>query len=87
MKKIAKHLPHYFSLMGILVATVFAFILFSYDQVFLLGIAVATSAAYFSWGIIHHLLHGDLSFSVVLEYMAISVLGAVLLISLLFRAV
>lgn len=87
MKKFAKHLPHYISLIGILIASILAFIIFSYDQIFLLGIAVATSAAYFSWGIIHHLLHGDLSFSVLLEYLAISFLGAVLLISLLFRAV
>jgi hypothetical protein len=86
MKKFAKHLPHYISLLGILAASVLAFYLFSSDKLFLIGTAVAAAAAYFSWGIIHHLLHGDLNLSIIIEYLAVSVLGVILVLSLLFRS-
>lgn len=85
MRSFVKHLPHYISLIGILVFATLAFYLFSSDEIFLIGVAVAASLAYFSWGIIHHLLHGDLYFSVLLEYLAVSILGCILILSLIFR--
>ena len=66
-----KHLPHYISLIGILVAGVIGFKIFEYDRFFQIGIIVAMSVAYVSWGIIHHAIHKDICWTVVFEYVAI----------------
>lgn len=80
-----KHLPHYISLIGIFVATVVAFYYFSFDRIFLVGVSLAFAFAYVSWGIIHHLIHRDLYLSVVIEYIAISIIGLIIVLSLIFR--
>ena len=85
MKTISKHLPHYFTLFGILAAGIVAFGLFSYDHIFQMAISVALAAAYVSWGIAHHLIHRDLHLSVVVEYLVVATLGLVIILSLLFR--
>lgn len=86
MRSISKHLPHYFALFGILAAGVVAFGLFSYDRVFQMAISVALAASYVAWGIAHHLIHRDLHFSVIVEYIVVASLGLVVIFSLLFRA-
>jgi hypothetical protein len=86
MKSLSRHLPHYFALFGILIAGIVAFGLFSYDRAFQMAIAVALAASYVAWGIAHHLIHGDLQFSVVVEYLVVATLGLVVIFSLLFRA-
>jgi len=86
MKGIAKHLPHYFVLLGIFLAGIVAFCLFSYDRVFQEFVAVAVAASYVSWGIVHHAIHRDLYFSVVIEYLAVACLGLTLVFSLIIRA-
>lgn len=85
MKQIAKHLPHYFVLIGLLLTGILAFILFSYDRIFQMIIAVAVAVSYIVWGLIHHLIHRDLYFSVVIEYLAVAVLGLVMVFSLILR--
>lgn len=84
-KKISKHLPHYISLIGILFAAFLAFLFFSTDKFFLTGVAVAVSCAYLSWGVIHHLLHKDMSLAIFVEYLSVSVLGLIIVLSLIFR--
>lgn len=86
MKEISKHLPHYFVLFGLLVAGILAFVLFSYDRVFQMIIASAVAVSYVFWGLIHHSIHRDLYFSVVLEYIAVAALGLVMVFSLILRA-
>lgn len=83
--KISKYLPHYISLIGIFVAAILAFFFFPYDEFFLVGVALATSLSYISWGIIHHLIHKDLTFLVIVEYISVSVLGLIIVLSLIFR--
>lgn len=85
MKHIAKHLPHYFSLLGILVVGVLAFAIFSYDKAFQLGVAIALATAYVAWGVIHHWLHRDLHLSVVIEYVVVACLGLFIVFSLILR--
>lgn len=80
-----KHFSHYFSLVAIFIAGLVGFYLFSYDKTFQVGVALALSAAYVSWGIIHHTIHKDICLSVVLEYIAVAILGLVLTFSLIFR--
>jgi len=86
MKSISKHLPHYFVLFGLLLTGVLAFILFSYDRAFQTIVSVAVAISYVIWGLVHHSIHRDLYFSVVLEYLAIAALGLVMVFSLILRA-
>ena len=86
MRRYAKHLPHYFSLIGILVAVVVGFVVFSYDKNFQLALITAASVSYFVWGVIHHLIHGNLSWQVLLEYGVFASLGFVIGVSLIFRS-
>lgn len=86
MKSFSHHLPHYFALFGVLIVGALAFFLFSYDRLFQASVAVALAASYVSWGIVHHWLHRDLHLSVVIEYIAVAVLGLVMVFSLIFRA-
>ncbi len=86
MKSFAKHLPHFITLIGILFAGFAGLILFSYDKYFQLSIAVATALSYISWGVVHHILHKDLHWEVVVEYIAIAALGFTIIFSLLIRS-
>ena len=85
MQSLKKHLPHYISLVGIFIAGLVGFYFYSYDQLFQIGIVVAMSLAYISWGIIHHTIHEDICFSIILEYIAVAILGVVMVFSLIFR--
>ncbi len=85
MKTFSKHLPHYISLFGILGAGALAFALFSYDRAFQMAVAISVSVSYVVWGIVHHLIHKDLYFSVIIEYIAVAALGLVMIFSLIFR--
>lgn len=80
-----KNLSHYLALFGILIAGFAGLVLFSYDRDFQIGIAVATTLAYIAWGIIHHMLHKDLHIETVIEYIAVALLGFVILYTLVIR--
>ena len=86
MKRIAKHLPHYLSLAGILIAGIVGFIVFSYERALQIAVAIGMALAYVAWGIIHHAIHRDLYLSVVIEYIVVASLGLVVMLSLIFRA-
>jgi hypothetical protein len=85
MKHFAKHLPHYFALIGIFAAGIIAFLVFSYDRLFQAAVAISIAVAYVVWGIVHHAMHKDLYFSVVIEYLVVALLGLVLIFSLVLR--
>jgi hypothetical protein len=86
MKSFARHLPHYLSLFGILLAGFAGLILFSYDKNFQLAVALATAGAYVAWGIVHHAIHKDLYMETVIEYIVIAVLGLTIILSLVVRS-
>lgn len=79
----SRHFPHYLILFGILGIAVLGFALFSWDKNFQNATVIATAAAYIAWGIVHHWLHRDLYPEVVIEYIAIAVLGVVIALTLL----
>lgn len=85
-RKYAKLLPHYFPLVGIFAAGALAFWLFSYDRQFQMGVVGAVAVAHVVWGVVHHYLMKDLSMEVVLEYVAISLLGLAVVLSIIFWA-
>lgn len=60
-------------------------LLFSTDRKFQEVLIIATSAGYVTWGIMHHIAHKDLTFSIIAEYFAVAVLGLVIVFSILFR--
>jgi hypothetical protein len=78
-------ITHSLSLIGILAAAVLGFTYFAYDRSFQVAIAVAVCFAYFTWGVIHHLLHKDLYLIVALEYLLVSFMGLLILLSLIYR--
>lgn len=78
-----KHIPHYISLIAIFAVGIIGFYFFSYDKLFQIGISLAVSIAYVTWGIMHHMIHKDISLAVVLEYVAVGVLGLVIVLSLI----
>lgn len=84
-KKVAEHINHYIPLVGIMLAGALGIIHFSYDRLFQASLAVAVAFSYFVWGVIHHYLHQDLDFSVLVEYFALAALGLMVILSLLFR--
>lgn len=86
MSSFVKHIPHYLTLFGILFAGFAGLILFSYDKNFQLSIAVAAASAYVAWGIVHHILHKDFHFEIILEYLAVAILGLTIIFSLIIRA-
>lgn len=85
MKSIAKHLPHYFVLIGLFGAGIAAFIIFPFDRVFQMIVSIAVAASYVVWGIIHHAIHRDLYFSVVVEYLVVACLGLTIVFSMIIR--
>jgi hypothetical protein len=85
MKDINKHIPHYLSLMAILLAGVVGFYLFSYDRLFQAAVGVSIAVSYVAWGIVHHLIHDDLYPSVIVEYILVASLGLVIVFSLIFN--
>ena len=85
MKNIAKHMPHYFSLFGLLAIGLVGFAMFSYDNGFQTAIAIGLSFGYFAWGVVHHLIHKDLDITVVIEYLSVAILGLVVILTLIYR--
>lgn len=81
-----KHIPHYVSLLAILVAGLIGFYAFSYDRSFQISVSIALALAYVSWGIIHHTIHRDVCLAIILEYIAVAILGVVMVFSLIFRS-
>lgn len=82
---VTRHMPHWASLIGIIVAAFLGFLFFAYDQVFQSAIMVSAGVAFVIWGIVHHWLHEDLHPKVVLEYIATALVGTIILLSLIWR--
>lgn len=85
MESLKKHLPHYISLFAIFGAGLIGFYIFLYDRSFQMAVAIALGLAYVSWGIIHHTIHGDICLQIILEYIAVSILGIIAVFSLIYR--
>lgn len=86
MESLKKHLPHYISLFAIFGAGLIGFYLFSYDRGFQMAVAISLGLSYVSWGVIHHTIHKDICLQIILEYVAIAILGVIAVFSLIFRA-
>lgn len=79
-----KHFHHYFSLVAIFAFGLTGFYFFRYDNFFQTGLVVAMAVAYISWGIIHHIIHKDIRLEIIIEYVAIAILGIITTLSLIY---
>jgi len=79
------HLTHYLILLSIFAFGIFFFLYFSYNRSIQAWCVVMTSVSYFLWGMVHHYLEKNLYLKVIIEYFLVALLGAGLVISLLFR--
>ncbi|HBL52301.1 MAG: hypothetical protein A3D24_00810 [Candidatus Blackburnbacteria bacterium RIFCSPHIGHO2_02_FULL_39_13] len=86
MTDISRNLAHYLSLIAVLIFALWGLLAFSYDKNFQTAISISATLGFFVWGIVHHYIHEDLYFKVVLEYMATSLLGIVVLLSAIWSA-
>ena len=81
-----ENIIHYLVLLVILDLAVAAFFLFSFNKTYQAAVVVSMGILYVAWGIIHHWLSEDFHPKVVLEYVLISLLANLVILSLLFRA-
>ncbi len=79
-----RHITHYVVLLVILMAGLLAMVASGKSTITHIVILLLISLSYFIWGIIHHLLEKDLRPEVVLEYLTFSILGAALVLGVLF---
>ncbi len=84
MRDLTTHIQHFLPLLGVFIACIIGFIVFSYDNTFRMTIIGATAVAYVVWGVVHHHIHNNLYLSVVLEYIAVAALGVIISLSILY---
>lgn len=68
---------HYLILLSILAVGLWGIVWFSSDRGFQMIVVWSMAAAYLSWGIVHHWIHGDIHPKVVLEYFFMATIGVV----------
>lgn len=83
IQKHSKHLPHYLPLIGIFVISIIGFLTFRYDPGFQRAVAASTAIAYVTWGVVHHIIHKDFNLIVLLEYVGISFIGLIIILTLI----
>lgn len=81
-----ENIIHYLVLLVILDLAIGAFFIFSFNRLYQAVVVVTMGILYVVWGIVHHWLSEDLHLKVVLEYVLISLLANLVILSLLFRA-
>lgn len=75
------HFVHYLVLIIMLVIGIGAFFAVWGNQTAQLTVGITTAVGYLLWGIIHHVLSGDLHPKIVVEYILIVAIAIVLLIT------
>ncbi len=84
-KEFKKYQVHYLFLVVVLFFGFLSFLLVGNDHLMQFRVAALTVAAYTGWGVVHHLLKGDLYLKIVVEYVLVAVLVLVLLWTVLLR--
>lgn len=82
---IKEHFVHYLVLLFLLVSGGLAFFYFQRFPQAQIVSAFLTASFYVLWGVIHHYIEGDLHLRVVVEYMAVALLGFLVLFTLVNR--
>ncbi|MGI5826553.1 MAG: hypothetical protein ACOX50_04020 [Patescibacteria group bacterium] len=82
---IKEHFSHYLVLLFILLVGFGAFYYFQRFPQAQIVSAFLTASFYVFWGIVHHYLEEDLHLRIVIEYVAIALLGFLILLALVNR--
>lgn len=83
-KKHASHISHYASLFGLLFAGVIGFAVFGYNPHLQAGVGLSLAIGYTTWGVVHHMIHKDLTPGVFMEYFSASLLALAIVLSLIY---
>lgn len=75
---------HYIILFLLMLTAFFAFVNTTGRPQAQRALGVLVGATYFFWGIFHHRHHNDLNYKIVLEYLALSLLGVGLFWALVY---
>ena len=81
--QVKKHPLEYLTLTLILIAGAASFLFFAYNPALQRRLVYATSAAYFAWSLFHHHRRGDLTLSIIVEYLIFALFAIILLSSTL----
>ena len=79
LSNIKEHWPHYVALILILTFGSISFWFFRHTPQAQIFSAFLTACFYIAWGIVHHYLEGDLHLRVIIEYVAVALLGFLVL--------
>lgn len=82
--EIKKKPLEYVFLLLILIVFVAAYLYFSYSPYAQRRVVYLSAGAYFYWSIIHHYNRGDLTLSIVLEYLIVALFAVILISTSLF---
>jgi len=77
------HFTHFLVLFGIFSLAIIGFLLFPTDKIFQKSIVLATASGYFTWGVVHHWVHKELYLEVILEYLAIGIVGSIITLAVM----
>ncbi len=81
-----KNLRDYFALIAFLSLGLAVFWFFNYNRDFQIYVILSMGLAHFLWGLVHHGLKKELHLQIIVEYLAISLIGSLSLVFLLMRA-
>lgn len=81
-----KEWKHYLILFSILGFGLYLFRIFSFNRQVQIWLIVAIAFVYLNWGVVYHWLKKELHLRVVIEYLAVALLAAIMMIFLLLRA-
>lgn len=82
---IKEHFSHYLILLFILLFGILSFWYLRLNQQAQIVSVFLTAVFYVLWGVIHHYIEGDLHIRIIMEYLAMAILGFVILWMLIFR--
>ncbi len=82
-RSLYKHLGYYVPLAGMLLFAIFIIPRLSYARQLQMILVVAIAIFYVVWGILHHIIHHDISTKIVIEYILIGSLGMTIILFLL----
>jgi len=84
-KDLAKHPLHYFVLLCLQLAGLWAIFWFNYVPTWQFLSVLYMAVVYIVWGVIHHKIHKTLHIKIILEYVVVASLAVILFGSIILR--
>ncbi|TSC88191.1 MAG: Uncharacterized protein G01um101416_214 [Microgenomates group bacterium Gr01-1014_16] len=84
-RDLSRHPLHYFTLLCLQLVGLWGLLWFNYNRPMQISILLSMSAAYVTWGIVHHHQHHDLHVKIIAEYLLMAILAVLTVGSLIYR--